>query len=364
MKGESKAGARAVLYSSTEDVPMDAPERVSFGQRVRMGFESFFLTRLIPRDSIPPFLRWLFRLPLFFERTGLNLFIPDNVLVLTTTGRRSGRPHKTPVEFAPGPRPGSLLVIAGWEGKTDWYRNARKQPCVQVARGGKEWEAMAEPVPDAEVAQVLKEQARLSSASNRVWSHWSGVEMDGSEASYLAAAPHFPCLYLNPIDPAERATRVEQARTAAIELLDCTRRDTRTLLRKLDPEMVVQQRQQGWRVRDVLGHLGAWAAEAARSLEAHADGGEYICIGSSDEYDAYNARAAAERSKWAIEEVWTEYEEAHDELRIAVQGLPVEKWDRQMVYPWNERGTVEAFVKCMMKHEAADHCEGLVGRPA
>lgn len=336
---------------------MDTPKRVSFGQRVRMGMEAFFLTRLAPRDRIPPFLRWLFRIPLFFEQRGLNILVPDNVIILTTTGRRSGRPHRTPVEFGPGLRPGSLMVMAGWEGRTDWYRNARKQPCVQVSQGGKEWEAMAEPVPDAEVAAMLKHLAAIAGASNRIWSRWSGVEIDGSDASYLAAAPHFPSLYLNPVDPAERAARVEEARRAALELLDCTRQETRSLLRHLEPDMVVQHDAQGWRVRDVLGHLGAWAAEAARSLEAHADGGEYICIGSEAEYDRYNAAAVDERKKWAIEEVWTEYEVSHDELRKAVETMPVERWDRQMVYPWNERGTAGELVRIMMKHEAADHCE-------
>ena len=339
---------------------MDAPNRVTFRQRVRMGFESFFLTRLMPRDRIPPFERWLFRMPLFFQRAGLKIFVPHNVIILTTTGRRTGRPHKTPVEFGPGPRPGSLLVMAGWDGCTDWYRNARQQPCLQVWQDGREWDATAEPVPDEEVAEMLKKLAAVSPSSNRIWSRWSGVEIDGSDASYLAAAPHFPSLYLRPIDPAELAARVEESRRAALALLDCTRRETRALLRRLDPAMVVSQDGATWSVGDLLGHLGAWAGEAARSLQAHADGGQYICVGSPAGYDDYNARAVRERRKWAIEEVWTEYEVSHDELRKAVEDMPAAAWHAQMLYPWNERGSVEALVRRMMKHETADHCEKIV----
>ncbi len=150
---------------------------------------------------------------------------------------------------------------------------------------------------------------------------------------------------------------MEHKRRAAIELLDCTRRETRSLLRRLDPNLEVQQDKGRWRVRDVLGHISAWNGEAALSLEAYADGGQYICISGEEEYDDYNAAAAAERRKWAIEEVWTEYEVSHDELRKAVETLPVEKWAGEMVYPWNERGTVESLVKIMMKHEAVSHCE-------
>ena len=322
-----------------------------------MGFESFFLTRLIPSDRIPPFTRWLFRAPLFFQRLGLKALIPSNVIILTTTGRRSGRPHRTPVEAGPGPRPGSLMVIAGWDGRTDWYRNALNEPWVHVWQGGREWDATVEPAPAAEVAAMLKQLSTVSPSSDRIWARWSGVEIDGSDASYLRAAPHFPSLYLNPVNPSERAAHAEEARRAAIELLDCTRSETRALLRKLDPDMVVHQDERGWSVRDVLGHLGAWNSEAARSLEAHADGGQYICVRSRSEYDAYNGPAAVERRKWAIEEVWTEYEVGHDELRKAVETMPVERWHVPMVYPWNERGTIEGLIKRMMKHETDDHCD-------
>ncbi len=339
---------------------MESPKTVSWPQRVRLWTESFFLTKLVPPDRVTPFLRGLFRSPMFFYRIGLGFLFPRNIILLTTTGRRTGRPHTTPVETGPGPRAGSLLVMAGWGGRTDWYRNALNDPCVHVWQRGDEWDATAEPVPDAEVAEMLKSLSGMSPGMNRIWSRWAGFELDGSDGSYLRAAPHFPSLYLVPVDAAEQEARMEHKRRAAIELLDCTRRETRTLLRRLDPELLVQQDGGGWRVRDVLGHISAWNAEAALSLEAYADGGQYICIGSEDEYDDYNAAAAAERRKWAIEEVWTEYEVSHDELRKAVETMPAEKWTGEMVYPWNERGTVERLVKIMMKHEAESHCREIM----
>ncbi len=336
---------------------MASPKPVSWPQRVRLWTESFFLTRLIPRDRIPPVLRALFRSPMFFNRIGLGFLYPSNIIVLTTTGRRTGRPHTTPVETGPGPRPGSLLVMAGWGGHTDWYRNALKDPCVHVWQRGKEWDATAEPVPETEVAEMLKTLSDVSPGYNGVWSRWAGFEIDGSDGSYLRAAPHFPSLYLVPVDLAAQEAHMEEKRRAALEQLDCTRRDTRALFRRLDPELVVHDDERAWRVRDVLGHVAAWNAEAARSVEAYADGGQYIAVSSEAEYDDYNGPAADERRKWAIEEVWTEYEVAHDELRKAVETLPVEKWGGEMVYPWNQRGTVEDLVKIMMRHEAVSHGE-------
>jgi hypothetical protein len=88
--------------------------------------------------------------------------------------------------------------MSGWDGHTDWYRNARRDPCVRVWLHGREWDAVAEPVPDLEVAEMLKTLAKVSPAANTMWSRWAGVDIDGSDSSYLAAARHFPSLYLRP----------------------------------------------------------------------------------------------------------------------------------------------------------------------
>src|SRR5512142_3328222 len=127
---------------------------LSLRNRFALWTESFFMTRLVARDRVGPFLRFLFRLPLFFKRIGLGVLIPRNVLILTTTGRRSGRPHTTPVEFGPGPDGQAYMVMSGWGGHTDWCRNLRADPCVRVWLRRHEWEARGEPVPDADVARV------------------------------------------------------------------------------------------------------------------------------------------------------------------------------------------------------------------
>ncbi len=37
--------------------------------------------------------------------------------------------------------------------------------------------------------------------------------------------------------------------------------------------------------------------------------------------------------------------------------MPVERWDGELLYSRNERGTIEQFIKRMMKHETNDHCK-------
>jgi hypothetical protein len=158
-------------------------------------------------------------------------------------------------------------------------------------------------------------------------------------------------------------TDVSTERAAALALLRRTRRSTRALLASMDPEQVVHDDGAGWRVRDIVGHLGVWNDEAARSLEAHAAGGEYTCIETDALYDVYNGPAARERRAWSMGEVWAEYEATHDRLEAAVAALPVERWDEPSLYPWSERGSVVGLILLMTEHETADHCEPIAPAP-
>ncbi|MCX6025578.1 MAG: DinB family protein [Chloroflexi bacterium] len=152
---------------------------------------------------------------------------------------------------------------------------------------------------------------------------------------------------------------MDEARNLMLSLLNVTRRETRLALFGIDSERVVHHDNRAWRVRDVVGHLGVWNGEAARSLRAYAEGGDYRCITSEAEYDEYNGAAADERRTWTIERVWAEYEASCDQLKLLVETMPVEKWIGKMLYPWNERGTILNLIEVMMKHEV-DHREIVV----
>lgn len=68
----------------------------------------------------------------------------DRLVLLTTTGARTGRPHTTPVMFE---RDGdAILVIAANAGAPqhpDWYRNLVHEPRVVVEVGHDKYEAVA-----------------------------------------------------------------------------------------------------------------------------------------------------------------------------------------------------------------------------
>ncbi|MEU9674147.1 nitroreductase/quinone reductase family protein [Streptomyces parvus] len=77
-------------------------------------------------------------------------FEGTDLLLLTTTGARSGKPHTTPLGHVRDGR--RLLVVASNLGAPvhpDWYRNLLAHPTVRVELGDEEFESLAVPAEGA-----------------------------------------------------------------------------------------------------------------------------------------------------------------------------------------------------------------------
>ena len=83
-----------------------------------------------------------------------------NLLLLTTTGRKSGRPHTTPMVFT---RDGDRLLVyaskAGAPTHPDWYLNLVADPQVVVEVGAERYDATAAPLEGEERDRAFAEQA-------------------------------------------------------------------------------------------------------------------------------------------------------------------------------------------------------------
>jgi deazaflavin-dependent oxidoreductase (nitroreductase family) len=82
----------------------------------------------------------------------------DRLLLLTTTGARSGRPHVSPMMFHRNG--GRLLVIAsnmGAPADPDWYRNLVANPSVTVEIGDERFDAIATPLTGDDYARTWAE---------------------------------------------------------------------------------------------------------------------------------------------------------------------------------------------------------------
>ncbi|MGQ9910355.1 MAG: nitroreductase family deazaflavin-dependent oxidoreductase [Candidatus Flexifilum sp.] len=79
-------------------------------------------------------IKWLYKTPILLYRLGLGGVIGRLFMIMTTTGRTSGLPRRTAIEYHQ--YNGRKYVMVGWE-HSDWYRNLLADPrlTIQTADG-------------------------------------------------------------------------------------------------------------------------------------------------------------------------------------------------------------------------------------
>lgn len=85
------------------------------------------------------------------------------VMLLTTTGRKSGLPRTTGISFMPdGDR---YIIFSGWGTSSNWYRNVRANPRVRIKVGRREMDADARLIEDPDERVTLMRRMRDRSGS-------------------------------------------------------------------------------------------------------------------------------------------------------------------------------------------------------
>lgn len=87
-----------------------------------------------------------------------------SLILLTTTGARSGRKHVTPLNFS---RDGERVVVIASKGGSathpDWYRNIVANPEVQIEDGAVTYRARATVAQEPERTRLYDRQAKQMS---------------------------------------------------------------------------------------------------------------------------------------------------------------------------------------------------------
>ncbi len=105
------------------------------------------------------FSTWLLRIikvpPRILYALGFGPVYGKLVLLLTTTGRRSGRPRVTPLQYEEFD--GDIYVASAFGARADWFRNITADPRVSVRVRSRRLSGIAEPVTDpVRVADFLE----------------------------------------------------------------------------------------------------------------------------------------------------------------------------------------------------------------
>jgi deazaflavin-dependent oxidoreductase (nitroreductase family) len=97
--------------------------------------------------------------PQFIYAIGLGPIYGRLVLLLTTTGRKSGLARVTPLQYEE--IDGKIVIASARGTKADWYRNILMDPIVTIRVKSREFKGLAEPVEDPEnVADFIEYRLR------------------------------------------------------------------------------------------------------------------------------------------------------------------------------------------------------------
>jgi deazaflavin-dependent oxidoreductase (nitroreductase family) len=93
--------------------------------------------------------------PLAAYRRGQGSRLGAMVLVLTTTGRKSGLPRQTPLQYED--IDGTIIIGSARGAQADWYQNILADPHVELEIGRQRFTARAEPITDPlKIADILE----------------------------------------------------------------------------------------------------------------------------------------------------------------------------------------------------------------
>jgi deazaflavin-dependent oxidoreductase (nitroreductase family) len=103
---------------------------------------------------------------------------------VTTTGRRTGRPHTIEIWF--GERDGSFYLLSGGGDRSDWVRNIRAEPNVSVRAGDRGWPGVARLVGDPDEEAAAR---RLLASKYQDWREGRPLSRWASTALVVAIDP-------------------------------------------------------------------------------------------------------------------------------------------------------------------------------
>lgn len=129
--------------------------------------------------------RLLFRLPILLYRLGLGALLGRRFVLLEHRGRHSGEWHQTVLEVIGEQRQrGVIYVVSAWGERSDWLRNLRRTPQVQVQIGSESSGVRAEPLEPSAGAEVLRDYAERHPIAARELVGLFGYKLDDPERDF------------------------------------------------------------------------------------------------------------------------------------------------------------------------------------
>lgn len=157
--------------------------------------------KIVKRPAPPTGLRRrLWRLPILLYRIGLGPLLSRRIMLLTHTGRVSGRRRQAVIEVVQHDEHG-YIAASGFGRKADWYRNVMATPEVTIQVGGDIVGATATPIETDQGAEIMARYAPRHPSAARQLCRIMGFAVDGSVEDYREVGRRIPFVRFTPHHP-------------------------------------------------------------------------------------------------------------------------------------------------------------------
>jgi deazaflavin-dependent oxidoreductase (nitroreductase family) len=135
-------------------------------------------------SQYPPkaFLRFLFRIPVYFYRIGLGWLFGERFVLINHVGRKTGKEHQVVVEVLEREKgTNNVIVVAGYGEQTQWYKNLRNQSKTTIQLRNRKYGVSVEFITPEDGEDIIARYVgRYGKLTQQLFS-MMGYEWDGSE---------------------------------------------------------------------------------------------------------------------------------------------------------------------------------------
>ena len=135
----------------------------------------------------------VFRLPLPLYRRGWGWLLGDAFLLLVHAGRKTGKPHPiVAMALTHDPETREAVICSGWGENTDWVRNIRARPALQIEIGRESYTPEQRFLSEGESFEVVVEFRRRHPWRMRLITRilgWGDLRSDMAVRDFVRGRP-------------------------------------------------------------------------------------------------------------------------------------------------------------------------------
>jgi deazaflavin-dependent oxidoreductase (nitroreductase family) len=135
------------------------------------------------------------RLPICFYRLKLGWLLDGRFLLLSHTGRKSGKIRKTVLEIIHrSPEDHSYYVVSGFGTRSHWYQNIKQDPRVTIQVGSNRMAADAQRLEPDEAEDIFLAYTQANPQSIRWLAKMMGYQITHTPEGYRNFALELPLI--------------------------------------------------------------------------------------------------------------------------------------------------------------------------